>query len=91
MAEARFLMITFNLRHNNGDVKQIINSRASDWLKFNSYTWIVRTDETPQQWYAWLKPSLTAKESVLVAEVNLRNRSGQAVPVVWEWMKKHGT
>ena len=63
---------------------------ALDWLRFNGYTWFVRTELEPMLMYQLLKPHITVFDSLLIIKIDLSatNRFGQAMNWVWNWLNK---
>lgn len=72
-------------------IESALGTVASDWLRFNKYTYFVRTDRTPNQLYFHLKPQLALQDSILIVEVDLSptRRFGQAMQWVWDWLNKY--
>jgi hypothetical protein len=72
-------------------LENALTAFAHDWLRFNLYTWLVRTDLEPIRVYEQLKPHLATYDSILIIRVNLAasNRYGQAMNWVWNWLNRY--
>jgi hypothetical protein len=66
----------------------VFDSQASDWIRFNSNTWIVYANHTAVQWYEILRVHLTKDDNLLVMRVQPNDYYGWAPEWIWKKLQE---
>jgi hypothetical protein len=92
---SQFLVVTIRIHSEAGkqawDSLETTFNRAKDWLRYGTGVYFLFTSQTPRTWYERIKqtPDLPSSFSVLIAPVDLSERSGQNTQRVWDWIKRN--
>ena len=94
-AKYRFLVVTIRLDSTDSDeawdnLEQTFN-KAKDWLRFSTGVYYLFTSTDPKTWYARIRDTadMPSSFSVLIAPVDMSERSGCNTKRVWDWIKKN--
>lgn len=82
--------ITYDLSTPGRDYKNLYEAikESGAWWHYLESTWLVKTDDSPSQIWARLKPHIDANDSLLIIEVR-DNISGWLPKKAWEWVHAH--
>lgn len=90
-----FLVVTIRVNSEPGEeswesLEQTFN-KAKDWLRFSTGIYFLFTSQTPRTWFERIQATrdMPSSYSVLIAPVDLSQRSGQNTNKVWDWIKKN--
>ncbi len=84
---AVFLRFADNQLHNE-KFDALFTQHAPDWLRFNSFTWLIWTDKTVDEWYEILRFHITREDNVMIFPIDLKDRAGWAEKWVWDWIDR---
>jgi hypothetical protein len=87
----RFLHISFTFNEGMPKVQAlepIFNALAPDWLRYSFNCWIVWTARPASDFLYSLKPALGPSDSILIAKLDLSDRTGWQPKWVWDWMDR---
>jgi hypothetical protein len=59
--------------------------QAGTWWHHLESTWLIETNQTPNQWYDRLAKHLDATDNILIIEVT-RNYYGWLPQKAWDWL-----
>jgi hypothetical protein len=66
-------------------------SPVADWLRFNTETWFVETQDGLSRLNVELQKVLTPSDSVMIVRIDPSDRAGSAPPEVWNWLLRRST
>lgn len=94
---ARFLHLGVNFKDKSptsevlSEIEAVLDS-GKDWYRYAPNCWIVYTNQTAKTWHDRLKEiPWMSKQSYLVIEINVDERSGWLPRDTWDWLKKDRT
>ena len=79
------LSVNFAEIDNSDQIEKALD-RASDWLRYMPYCWLIYTAQPPRIWYDRLRPMLGNRDHLLIVTVELDERAGWLPKSVWEWI-----
>ena len=85
------LLVSYDLRQPGGDYSGLIEElkECSAWWHYLKSTWIVSTDETPDQFAERLRRHLHKRDRLLVIAVEPgASRQGWLPKKAWDWLRK---
>src|SRR2546425_7598082 len=62
------------------------DERTRGWLRWNAFTWLIRTERTANEWYEILRQRISRDDSLLIVRADLSERFGWAPEWVWDWI-----
>lgn len=63
--------------------------KAEDWIQYFPNCWLLRTEETPKQWYRKIQKVIGERKRVFVCEANTSVRGGFMPKSFWNFLTKH--
>jgi hypothetical protein len=84
------LLVSYDLRGPGQDYSGLIKElkRKPPWWHHLKSTWIVSTDETPDQLYERLKEHLDKNDRILIIEITeSASRQGLLSKRAWDWIR----
>jgi hypothetical protein len=67
-------------------IDNVMRTFGDDWVRYSATNWIVWTDKSADEIFQRIKPYIFGQEQVLVAAIDMNDRSGWLTPVLWQWM-----
>lgn len=59
------------------------------WWHYLERTWIIMTDETPDEIWKRIEDKINKEKHFLLMEVNGKNRQGWLKQTEWDWIKEN--
>ena len=83
-------LVTYQFKGQAGTYTALFETLKSfgEWWHFIDGSWIVMTDQTAQQIYDRLKPTLDANINILIFELG-HDRQGWLPQKAWDWIKRN--
>ena len=63
---------------------------AGNWLRFSGWAWYISSDYNPTQIRDIVKSATIPDDHFLILEVNMQGADGNALPWIWDWLRKKG-
>ncbi len=85
----KILLVTYDLNKPNQDYETLyeILKTASTWWHYLDSTWLLATEETPNQWSEKLKPAIDSNDYLFIVDITDQPRQGWLPPKAWEWIR----
>lgn len=86
------LLVTYDLKRPGGDYSGLIEAikECPGWWHYLKSTWVVSTNETPDELTERLGAHLHKRDRLLVIEVAPdAKRQGWLPKKAWDWLRKH--
>lgn len=86
----KYLHVGFGFEGKPLDNSKLIDifDEADDWLRYAPSCWILFTDKNPGYWVDKIRNIGNHNHSLLVLELNFKNREGWLTEEVWDWLAK---
>jgi len=89
--QPRFLAVLLHLADGvlrNEKFDAVFTQHALDWLRFNSFIWLIWTDKSVEEWYEIMRHQITPQDQVLIFRIDLKERAGWSQKWVWDWIDR---
>lgn len=71
------------------EIQEVLN-KARDWYRYAPNCWLIYTSQPPAVWKNRLREvPCMAEVLMLIAPIDLSERSGWLTKDTWDWIKKH--
>ncbi|MFQ6616837.1 MAG: hypothetical protein ACE5HZ_08775 [Fidelibacterota bacterium] len=83
-------VVSYELRAGRRDYGQLYQElkNSPGWWHYLTSTWLVSTDETPDELYARLEATIDSRDGLLIIEAG-RTRQGWLPEEAWAWIRDH--
>lgn len=86
---SKIYAIMYDLKSKSHNYSCLYNQLIStNWCHYIQSAWLIETDETVEQIWNRIKPTMGEKDFVLIIEVN-KNYQGQLPTEAWNWINEH--
>lgn len=68
------------------EIEHAIAASGSDWMRYGAGSWIAWSPRNANEIYLALAPLLSQADNILVAALNLTDRSGYMPQWAWDWI-----
>lgn len=88
------LLVTYDLtRGSREDYSRLFDELKSPptngWWHHLESTWILSTEETPDQLYRRIEPHIHDDDNILIVRIDGQPRQGWLKEKAWTWLRKH--
>jgi hypothetical protein len=73
----------------NDDALRRVVERASDWVLYAPYRWLIWTSSSPAVWYDRFREIVGLEDNLLIVPVELNEYAGYMPKIVSDWLRKH--
>lgn len=85
---AKFLHVTISGTPKTRELGAVFDA-ADDWLRYAPNCWIVRSDESVDDWLNRLKRATGRSANIFITEFNPREAAGYLPETNWEWFARN--